>query len=151
MNQWLKSYGILVLSLLALFASGVFIGRMTSPRTKQAASPAISVPTNTDAWVEAASSGLVKNLQLDEAQQRKVQQHLEPVAFAIFADQERALFQMHLRLLELHDTLSSSGNLNEIQTTRLAVSRAKLKALIIDKFPNLVRGNPSLEIGNNPP
>jgi hypothetical protein len=147
-KRFLQSYGILVLSLLALFASGVFVGRMTAPGPRRTEMPPAGVPADADAWVAAASQGLVKDLKLDEAQQQKVRQQLEPVAAAIFTDQERALFQMHLRLLELHDTLAKEGSLSGVQLKRLGVSRAKLKELIIRKFPRMVRENPSLVVGD---
>lgn len=146
MKRLLQSYGILVLSLLALFASGVFVGRMTSPAPRQAARPNVEVPADADAWITAASRGLVKDLKLDEAQQLMVRQQLDPVAEAIFSDQERALFQMHLRLLEFHDSLAKQGSLNDSQLKRLGVSRAKLKELIIRKFPRMVRANPTLVV-----
>lgn len=150
MKRILQSYGIIALSLLALFGSGVFVGRMTAPvKHETAARPAAS-PADADAWVANASRGLVRDLQLDEAQQGVVKQHLETVAAYIFGDQERALFQMHLRLLELHDTLAKDGTLDGSQLQRLARSRAKLKELIILKFPRMVRENPSLVISEKP-
>lgn len=148
MKRILKSYGILIMSLCALFASGLAIGRLTAPSSRHQTAPKIENPANSEAWLETASRGLVRDLELDEAQQKQVRQLLEPVAASIFTDQERALFQMHLRLLELHDTLAAKTTLNKTQTRRLAVSRAKLRELIIQKFPGLVRGNPSLAIGS---
>jgi hypothetical protein len=146
----LQPYGILVVSLLALFASGVFIGRMTAPAPGQTWRPGAAVPADANAWVATASRGLVKDLQLDDAQQQLVRLQLDPVADAIFADQERALFQMHLRLLELHDSLAKTGSLSDPQLTRLGLSRAKLKELIIRKFPRMVRENPALVISEIP-
>lgn len=147
MKKNFKTNGILVLSLGALFASGVAIGRLTAPGVRNPESPATAAPADAEAWMAAASRGLVKDLQLDEDQQQVVRAKLEPVATALFSDQKRALFQMHLRLLEFHDTLAGTRTLTEQQGMRLAVSRAKLKDLIIRKFPTLVRGNPSLAIG----
>jgi hypothetical protein len=146
-KRLLQSYGILVLSLLALFASGVFVGRMTAPEHRQAERPAATSPADAEAWVAAASRGLVRDLKLDEAQQLIVRQQLDPVAESIFSDQERALFTMHLRLLGLHDSLAKAGSLSEPQIKRLGVSRAKLKELIIRKFPRMVRENPALVVG----
>ena len=150
MKRFIQHYGVLVLSLLALFASGLGIGRLTSPRPQAMAQPSVDRPGGPDAWVVAASRGLVKDLHLDEAQELKVRQQLDPVAVAIFSDQERALFQMHLRLLEFHDTLAKDGGLDDAQLKRLAQSRAKLRDLIITKFPCRVRANPTLAIGHEP-
>ena len=73
------------------------------------------------------------------------------MASAIFADQERALFQMHLRLLELHDTLAKEGAMSTQQLKRLGLSRAKLKELIIRKFPRMVRENPTMFVADKTP
>jgi hypothetical protein len=150
MKRFFQHYGVLVLSLLALFASGVGIGWLTSPRAQPVAQPALDMPDGPDSWVTAASRGLVKDLGLDKAQELRVRQQLDPVALAIFSDQERTLFQMHLRLLELHDTLAKAGDLDAVQINRLALSRAKLKDLIIRKFPSRVRDNPALAVSVEP-
>lgn len=147
MKRILQSYGMLVLSLLTLFASGVFVGRMTAPVPVRASAPAATVPADAAAWVTAASRGLAEELKLDEAQLQLVRTQLDPVAASIFSDRERALFQMHLRLLELHDTLARQGSLSDSQLKRLAASRTKLRELIIRTFPRQVRENPVLAIG----
>ncbi len=146
MKQFFRNYGVLGSSLLALFVSGVSIGRLTSPRIPPPVSAAAVPAADSESWVTAASRGLVRDLKLGEAQERQIRQQLEPVAAALYADQERTLFQMHLRLLMLHDTLAREGGLDAPQLQRLAVSRAKLKELIIQKFPVMVRANPSLAI-----
>lgn len=151
MKRFLHHYGVLGLSLITLFASGISIGRFSARRPPSPVAPALDVAGGPASWVTLASRGLVRDLALDDAQQRQVRQQLEPVAQALYGDQERTLFQMHLRLLMLHDTLAKEGGLTEPQQARLAHSRAKLKDLIIQKFPSMVRGNPSLAIESNPP
>jgi hypothetical protein len=146
MKRFFHNYGVLGFSLVALFASGVSIGRFASPRATNPASPVADPPGGPESWVTVASQGLVRDLKLDGTQERQIRQQLEPVAAALYADQERALFQMHLRLLLFHDTLAKKGGLDDTQLTRLAVSRAKLKGLIIRKFPTMVRRNPSLAL-----
>jgi len=94
--------------------------------------------------VAAASQGLVRELGLSPDQQRQVRDQLVPVSAALYADQERALFQMHLRLLLFHDSLAASGVLDPKQAKRLAASRAKLRSLIVGRFPDMVRGDPVL-------
>ncbi len=146
MKRIFQSYGILTLSLITLFASGVFIGRMTSPQQPQAVKTAADLAAEPDAWMAAASRGLVRDLKLDATQQDHLRSQLEPVAHAIFSDRERALFQMHLRLLEFHDQLAKEPLMDDSQLRHLASSRAKLKELIIARFPNMVRQNPTLAI-----
>lgn len=146
MKRLLQHYGILGLSLLTLFASGICIGRFTSNRQAIDPSPAAATTGVIDAaaWSATASQHLTSDLQLTADQQAKVHQELEPVAEAMRSDQERTLFQMHLRLLLLHDKLAAHGSLDTTQLQRLGTSRAKLKSLIIQKFPRMVRENPSL-------
>jgi len=129
-----KTYGILALSLLALFGSGIVTGRLTARRP----------PPPAETWLDTASRGLVRELKLSADQERQVREQLLPVSAELHADQERALFQMHLRLLLFHDSLAASGTLSGEQAKRLGLSRAKLKSLIIGRFPDKVRGNPVL-------
>lgn len=146
MHSFLKTYGILSLSLVSLFGTGVLVGRLTQLRQAPAPASLAKVAQDAGAWIDTASRGLVGDLKLDSNQESKVREHLSPVATAIFSDQERALFQMHLRLLEVHDTLSRERLLSHAQQQRLSVSRAKLRELIIHKFPKMVRENPALTL-----
>ncbi|MCF7675170.1 MAG: hypothetical protein K9M97_07485 [Akkermansiaceae bacterium] len=97
-----------------------------------------------EGWLDTATQGLVRELRLNPEQERQVREQLLPVRTALHADQERALFQMHLRRLLFHDSLAASGALNGAQTKRLGQSRAKLKNLIIGRFPDRPCGNPVL-------
>jgi hypothetical protein len=146
MKAYIQRYAILLLSLLVLFTSGIFIGRLTAPnRTASAPPPATDPQAATPAsWISSASGNLARDLQLNDAQKTRVSQHLQPVAAAIFEDRERTLFQMHLRLLELHDTLAKDPSLTPAQIKRLASSRAELRERIIRTFPHKVRDNPAL-------
>ncbi len=146
MKRFFQTYGTLCFSLSVLFASGIFIGRMTSPKVGKSATTQAEAIVTVDAWIAAASRSLVNDLKLDANQQTKLQEHLTPAAEAIFSDRERALFQMHLRLLGLHDHFVKDVSMSDSQLKRLASSRAKLKELIITKFPNSVRQNPSLAL-----
>lgn len=150
MNRFLQSYGILLLSLVTLFASGIVIGRITAPSARRTPPPlpvATTPPNAPDSWVASASARLAADLQLDAPTRQSVQNHLAPVAEEIFSDQQRALFQMHLRLLAIHDSLAAEIPLDARQLNRLSSSRAQLKALIIRKFPLMVRENPTLAVG----
>lgn len=151
MTSFLRRYGVLMLSLAALFASGVMIGRVTAPAAT--AHPATTATTTTTAkapqsWLESASHSLKRELLLSPDQETALRAPLEAASVALREDQERALFQMHLRLLVLHDSMAQSGVLHADQTRKLAESRAKLKRLIVAKFPAMVRSNPKLAEGS---
>jgi hypothetical protein len=142
MNPRLRNQTILAVSLAALFASGVIIGRLTAP-----ASPAASAPTaQASSWAETASRTLANDLQLDESQQQGLDRILVSVGESLGDDQETALFTMYLRMLRVHDTISAGIPLSEAQSSRLAASRAKLKGLIIERFPQKVSENPKLAL-----
>lgn len=141
MNPRLKSHAVLAASLAALFASGLVIGRLTAPASTTTAPPARAA-----SWAESASRTLAADLRLDASQQQKIDAILAPVGTAIHDDQESALFTMYLRMLRLHDTISTEIPLSAAQSARLAASRAKLKGLIIERFPQKVSENPKLAL-----
>jgi hypothetical protein len=80
MKRIFYNYGVLGFSLLALFASGISIGRFTSPRATNPTSSVTDPPGGPESWVTVASQGLVRDLKLDETQERQIRQQLEPVA-----------------------------------------------------------------------
>ena len=142
MNPRLKSHAVLATSLAVLFASGVVIGRLTAPATSTAA----AASTKTASWAESASRSLTADLQLDSTQRQRIDAILAPVGTSIHEDQESALFTMYLRMLRVHDTISAEIPLSAAQSARLAASRAKLKGLIIERFPQKVSENPKLAL-----
>ena len=135
-----KSHVLLAASLAVLFASGLVIGRLTAPAPTVASTP----PADDGSWMEAASRALAADLQLDAAQQQRIDGILAPVGTALGEDMESASFTMHLRLLQVHDTIAAEVPLSAAQSARLAASRAKLKGLIIGRFPERVAQNPAL-------
>jgi hypothetical protein len=142
MSQRLKIHAVLTASLAALFVSGVVIGRLTAP-----VPPAATATTaETKSWTEAASRTLATDLQLDAGQQQSIAAILTPVGTALHEDHESALFTMYLRMLRVHDTIAAEMQLSSAQSLRLAASRAKLKSLIIERFPQRVSENPKLAL-----
>jgi Spy/CpxP family protein refolding chaperone len=142
MNQRFKIHAVMAASLTALFVSGVVIGRLTAPAPP--VSPALSAKAAS--WTEAASRTLAADLQLDAAQQQQINAIIAPVGTALNEDQESALFTMYLRMLRVHDTISAEMKLSSAQSAHLAASRAKLKNLIIGRFPQKVSENPKLAL-----
>jgi hypothetical protein len=137
MKHLFKTYGIIAISLLALFGSGVIVGRLTAPGTPLAANGQ-ETPRDAADWAEKACQALVRQLDLTPDQESKVRAELAPVGEALHADQERALLQMHLRLLRLHDTLAANGALNPKQAQLLARSRVQLLSLIRERFSSII-------------
>jgi hypothetical protein len=82
---------------------------------------------------------LVADLELTPEQQGRVKPFLNTAADRVFMERDRALLQMHLRLLEVHKTLAKDAALREPQKKRLAASRAKLKDSILSRFGSLLK------------
>lgn len=134
MNSRIKMHAVLAASLVALFISGIAIGRLTA----RGAVSAAAKPAQTTSWTEAASGSLAADLQFDAAQQQQADAILAAVGSALNEDQENALFTMYLRMLKVHDAIESGVTLSAAQSTRLAASRGRLKNLIIERFPQKV-------------
>jgi hypothetical protein len=144
----LKTYGVLVISLMVLFGSGIVIGRLTAPPRSASHDPGTTVTQSPEEWADRACRGLVRHLNLSADQEKLVRAQLGPVAAALEADRERALFQMHLRLLRLHDTLGASVTLSAHQQQLLAASRVKLLRFITQRFPESAGEHPDLTSGS---
>jgi hypothetical protein len=142
MNPRLKIHAVLAASLAALFVSGVVIGRLTAPAPPAAAAPTAKAAS----WTESASRTLAADLKLDADQQQRIDAILTPIGASLGEDQESALFTMYLRMLRVHDTIAAEMKLSPSQSMRLAASRAKLKGLIIERFPQKVSENPKLAL-----
>lgn len=137
MKYLFKTYGIIAISLLALFGSGIIVGRLTAP-SKTPANQGQQIPLNAADWAEKASQALVRQLALTPDQEAKLRTELAPVSEAMHASQERALLQMHLRLLHFHDTLAAKGILDPNQAQLLARSRVQLLKLIRKRFSSIL-------------
>ena len=140
----LPSYALLAVSLGGIFAAGgavgYFLGKGT-PAPDPLGDSMISSASGTspEQWAGLAFDNLAGELKLTEVQRGRVRPYLATTADRIFMERDRALLQMHLRLLEVHDTLAKEASLTEPQIKRLAVSRGKLKASILGRFAGLLK------------
>ncbi len=133
----------LVLSLSTLFAAGLALGyRLGSSRHPAPATARQESSHSADEWASHASLALERDLSLSPSQSALVRSHLTSVSRGIFLERDRALFQIHLRLLEAHDILSKDLTLADAQRSRLKASREKLRALITEKFAPLLKDLP---------
>lgn len=140
-----QSYSILALSLGGIFIAGGIVGFWLGKGQGSLALPGMTESIGTVAgaspqdWADQAMTRLVADLELTSEQQGRVRSFLTTAADRVFVERDRALLQMHLRLLEVHDTLSRDANLNEAQKKRLASSRTKLKDSILARFASLLK------------
>ena len=145
----LPSYTLLVVSLGGIFAAGgavgYFVGKGTPPAAAALEQVIGTAPgASPEQWADQAFGNLAGDLNLTEAQRGKVRPYLDATAERVFVERDRALLQMHLRLLEVHDALSREAMLSEVQKKRLSQSRAKLKASILGRFASMLTTEPGL-------
>lgn len=132
--NFLAKYGRLALALAAIFLSGQAIGWMLAVRSSEAHQ---GVPTDPERWREQMLARLRKELQLTPEQEEPVRQYLANTAQRMQRDRDRAMFQIHLQLLKLHDELGPT--LTPDQQKTLAESRRQLAQSLQLKFPELLR------------
>jgi hypothetical protein len=126
-----------------LFASGLAIGYRFGQHTSRSSTAPLADPTISPAdWTSRACEALQNDLDLSPAQGERVRSHIATASQGIFVDRERALLQIHLRILEVHDLLASDASLDDHQKVRLKASRAKLRRLITSRFADLLREAP---------
>ncbi len=130
----LSKYGRLALALAAIFLSGQAIGWLLAVRTSEAR---LEVPSDPQRWREHMLARLRDDLKLTPEQETVVGQHLATTAERMKRDRDRALFQIHLQLLKLHDELGPTLTVDQQKT--LAESRRKLAESVQQKFPELLR------------
>jgi len=129
--------------LATLFASGLAIGyRLGEQRAATAPVSSMEETVSPDDWTSRACDALQRDLALSPEQSDRIRSHLTEASRGIFLDRERALLQIHLRILEVHDILARDTSLNDQQKLRLKASRAKLRSLITSKFADLLRDSP---------
>lgn len=143
------SYPLLALVLGGLFAAGGTMGYYIGKNQTAGPLPGLSESdagpganrASAAEWAEAACTRLTGDLGLTEVQTGKIRPLLSHTSELVFLERDRALLQMHLRLLEVHDLLAKDGTLSAPQKNRLARSRAKLKDSILSRFAAILRSN----------
>ena len=139
-----SSYALLAVSLGGIFAAGGAVGYVVgkgAPPSPPLVEGVIGTApgASPEQWAGQAFESLAGDLKLTEAQRGKVRPYLAATAERVFVERDRALLQMHLRLLEVHDALTKETVLTETQKKRLAQSRAKLKATILARFAGILQ------------
>ena len=156
MKYYLKRYGPITCSLLVLFGSGLAAGYRLAIHYGAAGPVAAGKGTEVretaevspDQWIENAAHSLEKDLSLDESQSLKVRSAIAAPALGIFAEKRQANFKIHLRLLQVHDTLAQEAGLTEKQQAILKTRREQLRVHIIEKFKDIIGDKPDPLLSN---
>lgn len=142
MKRFLKRYGLLTLSLGVLFAGGIAAGYRWGQVRPVNVTAKPAPETTPEQWGENAAAALQKDLGLTEAQTENVRRSMSGPSQEIFAERHRANLKIHLRLLEVHDTLARDVDLSEKQKAVLKLRREQLRKLILEKFRDLLGDKP---------
>ncbi len=133
MKAFFQKYGRIALALLLIFASGQVVGWVLALRSCQASTPA---QTDTDVWAQDMLARLRTELDLQPDQLQRAETALVGRTKKIERERDRAMLQIHLELLKLHDDLEPG--LTPPQKIKLADSRKKLRESINRKFASLL-------------
>jgi len=130
--------------LLIIFLSGTGLGYVVGARSGGdfATPDSVVPPSGTGAaWTERAIAGLTQSLDLTETQLSLVRPIVERRGGKVHLGRERALFQIYLELLDLHDEISPL--LDEAQQKKLAKSRKKMQLTIRQRFQSFIDDEPT--------
>lgn len=148
----LRRYGQIALAMFAIFLSGQAIGWMLASQACHARQQSELPPGDAHAWADQMLLRLQEDLELAPGQIAPVKQRLQSHSRRIERERHRALFHIHLQLLELHDELREG--LSEEQQKRLAASRQNLLQSLQEKFSDLLSDpqlQPEFKPGTQPP
>ena len=126
---------LVALALLSIFAGGAGTGWFAH-RAQQthapASPPAAADPALTTTWTDRAMVTLTRELQLTPDQVAAIRPVLTDAAGRMDLDKERALFQLHVQVLKVHDEMRP--HLRPDQLPALEKMRQRLKADINHRF-----------------
>ena len=145
MKRFLKKYGVIAGSLAVLFASGIAAGYKwgrTGGPSSQAVTTTGHTETTPEQWRENAAAALQNDLGLTDGQTDSIRRSLVAPSQGIFEERHKANLKIHLRLLEVHDTLARDVDLSDKQKALLKHRRDQLRGLIREKFRDLIGDNP---------
>jgi hypothetical protein len=135
MREIIHKYGKIALALVAIFLSGQAIGWMLATHRSEGRSTPPSA--DSDQWTREMLARLRSDLELTDAQVKAIEPRLRETSQQIQQERDRAMFQIHLHLVKLHDDLAPS--VTPEQKIKLDRSRQNLIELMKRKFPHFLR------------
>ena len=128
-------YWKVIAALLVIFCAGQGFGYIWGSRMGSDASNR-SVRTWTQGWVKQTMTQLERELDLTNTQLASIEPTLQRAGESIRTERRRALFQIHLNILDVHSEIES--HLSEDQRIKLDESREKLRRRIQREFPEIM-------------
>ncbi len=139
MKTSLPTYWKIYGALLAIFVSGSTLGYVTGHRMVPQGLPLAPPLVEDDAtaeWAEKALNGLEGTLGLTEEQVTTLRPVLERTGKNVFRQRDRALFQISLEVLAVHDELLPY--LDPEQQKKLVKSKENMHLTIESRFKSLI-------------
>jgi hypothetical protein len=129
------SYWKVITALVVIFCAGQGLGFLWAARLSEDAK---SSPEKswTHGWVDATAMQLKDQLNLSDAQITQIEPVLQETGNKIWSERRRALFQIHLNILDVHSSIDE--HLSEDQRVKLEESHQKLKRRIQREFPEIM-------------
>lgn len=133
-NVWL-----ILAALIAIFLCGSGSGYVFGSLGGKASSDRALAPRTPSEWSGEALNALAANLSLTPDQVETLSPILEKAGQSVTKERERALFQIHLNILKVHDDIRPT--LEPEQQKELDLSRKKMVTLIESRFSSLIDGD----------
>jgi hypothetical protein len=126
-------------ALLLIFLGGQVFGYVLGARNAHPESGPSPSEIAAQGWSEKALLALQKSLNLNEEQMKMARPILDSTGEKIVKERQRALFQIHLYALSVHDDLWAA--LEPDQQAKLRKSRKRTKQTIEKRFSSLLDAN----------
>ena len=136
MNRTLQR-GKVALALLVIFASGIGLGWYGREVRKPAFEGPVQSNNSASHWTDRAVATLSQELKLTAEQEKEIRPLLQEASRKMDVDRERALFQLHLQVLRVHDEMRS--HLRPDQLPALERMRVRLQQDIKNRFAPLLK------------
>ncbi len=135
MKTFFEKYGRVLVPLVMIFLCGQALGWALGRRIAEtAAKPVIAKPQE---WAGQGMERLSADLGLTDAQVREIAPIMQDTADRIYKERRRALFQIHLQTVDVHDRIAQ--HLSPEQKVKLARSREKLLNYTEAEFSDLLQ------------
>lgn len=140
MKTILPPYWKVYAALLVIFASGSTLGYVTGQRNTAPPATALPAPPAVDdatsQWADKALDGLGATLALTPEQAAALRPVLERTGKKVFRQRDRALFQIYLEVLSVHDEIAPY--LEPGQQKILAKGKENMHLIIESRFKSLI-------------
>lgn len=141
MKTYLTVYWKIFAALLVIFVSGSGLGYVTAKRSQAGAGDMQAAPPSAEKtadWPGRTMDKLRAALDLTEEQEARILPHVAAVGERVFHERDRAMLQISLQVLEMHDSIEPY--LDPEQKKKMVRSRENMQLHIRNRFSSLIDG-----------